>query len=423
MKKEKIAQICGAYHQNFVSDLVAFTKDFGGLAYQYLTRDKGYDSIRPIYLEIISMIPAEGIRLSNLALLLDMNVQHCMDLLNEFEETGFVRRTEDPDDSRARLISLTKKGKSFVYDAIEFGKTRDPYYQKLMTPERFLQFETLSGELNDKMGFDGLRSRQYPEYLDKAGSPLYGNLFQIEAYCHRLIHRHLDVCGHVGAKESIQWLVGQLSMGQTNIAQIAELRGISVQAMGRIVKEAEAAGYVKGLTDTADKRRKTLLLTERGIELLGDIIDAVNRLEFEFGNVIGKRKFLRFKTDLAALSESRPSTKLSKQSSVMPTLIYRENDGRAIELEDGPLTMLQTLVLVAYLLDQTEPASSAPTVTQSIHAQSRGGDLLMLTPDAVAKLNTTTLSLDDVLGKLKAQVGKKAIDALVGQLSALRQLP
>jgi|GEM_PF-5789517 len=421
MDQEVIARIYAAYRNNFVAELEAFSEDFHRRAFQYLSEERGHRAIRPIYMRMMSMIPSEGIRLSQLAVLLDMNVQHCMDLLQEFEETGYVRRSEDPLDSRARLVHLTRRGKSLVYDGIDFGKLQDPHYQSRLGAARFAEFERISGELNDGMGFSGLRSRQYPEYLDKTGSQLYGHLFQAAAYAARFIRRHLEISGHAGLKENTRWLVGQIGIGGTTIAEIAELRGISVQAMGRIVKEAEAAGYVKTLPDAADRRRKILMITERGLELLAAIVDARAQLEQEFSGVLGRKKFQRFKAAVAAISGRQPAAGGSTAAAPHPTLFYRQSEKRPVRLGGEPLTRLQLLLYIAFLLDGGEPRQDRAALTQSISASVSGDTLLTLTEATLAALNTTSLSLDDIETRLTQQFGKKSAAALAPLLAALKQ--
>lgn len=415
--QKKVARIYRAYRENFVNDLKEFGKNFRRRAFEYLREERGHSAIRPIYLRIISMIPAEGIRLSQLASLLDMNVQHCMDLLNEFEHAGYVHRTDDPLDSRARLVHLTKRGKALVYDSIDFGRTQDPIYQNLLTPAEFAEFERISGELNDRMGFSGMRSRQYPEYLDKTGSQLYGHLFQCEAYALRFIHRYLEASGHVDLKDNISWLVGQLGGGDVNIAGIAKLRDISVQAMGRIVKETEAAGYAVSLPDPTDRRRKTLLLTERGVELLADTVDAVNQLDKEFAGVIGRRKFDLVKRDLAVFCQ-RDADPAAAPSQPQSILLYKPEQQRSVRLDDAPLSRLQLLTYVAYLLDNGD--KSQPRLTQPIASSVHQENLLMLTPEALDALNRTQLPLDSIEEKLQRQFGKKASTALARLIDTLK---
>ena len=55
-------------------------------------------------------IPASGIRLTELAARAGMTKQAMAELVAEIERRGYIRRTTDPADRRAKIIEFTDEG-------------------------------------------------------------------------------------------------------------------------------------------------------------------------------------------------------------------------------------------------------------------------------------------------------------------------
>lgn len=69
---------------------------------------------RPAHSAVFANIDRDGIRLSELARRANMTPQAMGELVDDLEQLGYLRRTPDPKDRRAKLIVLTAKGNRCV---------------------------------------------------------------------------------------------------------------------------------------------------------------------------------------------------------------------------------------------------------------------------------------------------------------------
>jgi DNA-binding MarR family transcriptional regulator len=73
---------------------------------------RGYPDIRPAHAGVFSAIDRRsGTRLADLASQIRLTKQATMQLVDELEVQGYVRRVPDPSDARAKLVRLTAHGR------------------------------------------------------------------------------------------------------------------------------------------------------------------------------------------------------------------------------------------------------------------------------------------------------------------------
>jgi DNA-binding MarR family transcriptional regulator len=72
--------------------------------------DAGFTDQRMVYDKVFPFVPPEGIRLTDLADRAGMTKQAMSELVNDLVEMGYLRRTPDPTDGRAKLIAFTDRG-------------------------------------------------------------------------------------------------------------------------------------------------------------------------------------------------------------------------------------------------------------------------------------------------------------------------
>lgn len=75
---------------------------------------RGWDDIRPAYGFVLLEASAGPMPLRAVAALLGVTKQAASQLVDAMEADGYVRRTRDPGDARARLVSITPKGRSLL---------------------------------------------------------------------------------------------------------------------------------------------------------------------------------------------------------------------------------------------------------------------------------------------------------------------
>lgn len=70
-------------------------------------------------------------------------------LVEELEERGYVRRIEDPDDARARIVRLTARGRRYAADARRATSAIEARVRRDLGDERY---ELLRSSLDDIVG-------------------------------------------------------------------------------------------------------------------------------------------------------------------------------------------------------------------------------------------------------------------------------
>jgi DNA-binding MarR family transcriptional regulator len=66
--------------------------------------------IRPAHLQVFGTIKADGTRLTDLAAWSNISLSSMAELVDDVERLGYVQRRPDPDDGRAKLVTLTDAG-------------------------------------------------------------------------------------------------------------------------------------------------------------------------------------------------------------------------------------------------------------------------------------------------------------------------
>jgi len=80
--------------------------------------ERGFPDARPGHAALFMHIDRRwGTRLTDLARRARMTKQGMMLLVDDLEQRGYVRRVPDPEDSRAKVVRLTARGRRFVAEA------------------------------------------------------------------------------------------------------------------------------------------------------------------------------------------------------------------------------------------------------------------------------------------------------------------
>ena len=82
----------------------------GGLA------ERHTPTLRPSHFRLLSIIPADGARITDLTYVADMTKQGIGQFMDHLEEHGYVHSSHDPLDRRARVVRRTELGDQAVRD-------------------------------------------------------------------------------------------------------------------------------------------------------------------------------------------------------------------------------------------------------------------------------------------------------------------
>jgi len=106
------------------------TLDLGillGLAYQTFTDElradmimRGFDDLGGAYGYVFRALAVDPLHLHDLASRLGMTAQGASKIINEMESRGYVERSPDPEDGRAKLLRLAVRGRAALAAARRF---------------------------------------------------------------------------------------------------------------------------------------------------------------------------------------------------------------------------------------------------------------------------------------------------------------
>jgi DNA-binding MarR family transcriptional regulator len=74
--------------------------------------EAGFGDIRPSHANVFTYVRPSGIPVSELTKLAHVRKQTMAQVVDELEQLGYVERRPDPNDRRARLVFLTKRGEA-----------------------------------------------------------------------------------------------------------------------------------------------------------------------------------------------------------------------------------------------------------------------------------------------------------------------
>ena len=95
----------------------------------------GFGDIRPPHANVFTFTPPEGIQVSELTKLAHVRKQTMTQAVEELEQLGYVERRPDPNDRRARLVFLTRRGEGVRPIAVATGRKVDERWAELTSPQ------------------------------------------------------------------------------------------------------------------------------------------------------------------------------------------------------------------------------------------------------------------------------------------------
>lgn len=94
--------------------------------------DAGFTDQRMVYNQVFPFVPPDGIRLTDLAERAGMTKQAMSELVGDLITMGYLQRTPDPTDGRAKLIQFTDRGWASVRTVLQsFSQAEADLTQKL----------------------------------------------------------------------------------------------------------------------------------------------------------------------------------------------------------------------------------------------------------------------------------------------------
>ena len=101
-------------------------------------------------------------------------------------------------------------------------------------------------------------------------------------------------------------LLAHLDITGTHVTILADRAGITKQAMGRLVDELEAKGFVESMPDPADGRAKLVRFTDTGWQFLLDAYEIKQEIEALYTSVLGEEGMAQLRDLLEKVADYDP---------------------------------------------------------------------------------------------------------------------
>ena len=93
--------------------------------------------------------------------------------------------------------------------------------------------------------------------------------------------------GHTTIRLSHGAVFGNLGLGPVRVTELAKRAQVTQQAMGKMLKELERLGYIARDIDDTDRRAKVIRLTDQGVRVIADSMEAVDEIRQHYAQKIG----------------------------------------------------------------------------------------------------------------------------------------
>lgn len=106
----------------------------------------GRAGLRPSQLRLLSLTPADGMRVTDLAERVGMTKQALGEFANDLEERGLMESVRDPDDRRVRILRPTQRGRQMVSDGERVIAELEGRMRARLGPRKWDQLRSLLRE-------------------------------------------------------------------------------------------------------------------------------------------------------------------------------------------------------------------------------------------------------------------------------------
>jgi DNA-binding MarR family transcriptional regulator len=257
----------------------------------------GHDHLRLGFTPYISLIGERGRRLTDIAEILGISRQACNQAIKPIEAAGYIARTADLSDGRAKKLFLTAKGVKLRRDGMRIVTRLDREFIGIAGDAAIADASKSLGKVYHQLAV-GPGQQRVPHTAEVGMGAL------LPALADYILQRLMELTrdkGHHGLKLRFGQVLTLIGPSGGRIQQIAAIQDVSKQAISTIATELEELGYLQRELDPLDARQIVLRFTPRGNQLIADSVTSVEELEQEFGAVTGTAGLKRMKSTLQAL--------------------------------------------------------------------------------------------------------------------------
>lgn len=257
----------------------------------------GHNHLRLGFTPYISLIGERGRRLTDIAEVLGISRQACNQAIKPIERAGYIARSADPSDGRAKELYLTPQGVKLRRDGMRIVTRLDKQFSHIAGADAIADASHSLGRIYRRLSL-GL-TQQSESQNDEVG--MGALLPALSDYILQRLMALTQDKGHPGLKLSFGQVLTLIGPSGGRIQQIAAIHDVSKQAISAIATELEELGYLQRQADPFDARQVVLMFSARGHQLIADSVMSVAELEAEFAAIIGQAALRRTNATLQQL--------------------------------------------------------------------------------------------------------------------------
>lgn len=110
--------------------------------------ERGVTDIRAAHITVFRELEEGGSRITDMAARAGITKQSMSALVEHLEGRGYILRVPDPNDGRARLIRLTRKGERIYRFGMRIGREVEVGWQRHLGSKEFRQLRSLLTKLD-----------------------------------------------------------------------------------------------------------------------------------------------------------------------------------------------------------------------------------------------------------------------------------
>ena len=271
------------YRHNFSRYLLGVARYLQTSMMETLQDQCGHNHLRLGFSPYITLLGEQDRRQTDLADALLISRQACNQAVKQIEIAGYITRTADSQDGRAKQLSLSPQGVRLRRDGIRIVTRMDTRFTEI-TGERAIADASKSlGKIYRHLALGPTQQHSQPTPGIGMGALLPG----ISDYILQRLMTLTQEKGNPGLKLSFGQVLTLIGPSGGRIQQIAAIHDVSKQAISAIATELEELGYLQRDVDPLDARQIVLMFTERGERLITHSVASVDDLETEFASIIG----------------------------------------------------------------------------------------------------------------------------------------
>ncbi len=288
-------------NDNMFRELLGVARIYQTGIMRLLASKKGHTGLRLSFQPIMTGIPTQGIRNTDLAAKLGMSKQNSFQLLKQVEAAGYIHRKSDPRDKRARRIYRTDKGMRLMRDGLEITARIDAQCRAVLGDTAFRHLAQSLSTLSRGLHLTTLVHIDSHASIAERPGAFSNDLIQLANHCNSSLMRTTMDKGYPNLRPSYGQVLMHIGVDGARIQDIAAINDISKQAVGQLVGEIEDLGYIQRAQDPADGRSKILFFTPAGTKLISDSIAAADQLMQSYSTIIGASRLQQMRDDLDRL--------------------------------------------------------------------------------------------------------------------------